>query len=79
MMFDEPLAPLQSPCRKCELRHTACWSTCAAYKDYRATVDQINAARAADSMKSGTFLERGERIRKSHGLHGVYGGRKKRR
>lgn len=34
-MFDEPIALLQSPCRKCELRHTACWSTCAAYQDYR--------------------------------------------
>lgn len=78
MMFDEPLAPLQSPCRKCELRHTACWSTCAAYKDYRATVDQINAARADEGKAAGIFVDRSEKIRKRHPVHGVYGGRKRR-
>lgn len=77
-MFDEPLAPLQSPCRKCELRHTACWSTCAAYKDYRATVDQINAARAGEVTATGIWVDRSEKIRKRHTVHGVYGGRKRR-
>lgn len=76
-MFDEPLAPLQSPCRKCELRHTACWSTCTAYQDYRATVDQINAARAVEATAVGIFLDRSEKIRKRHPVHGVYGGRKR--
>ena len=78
MMFNEPLAPLQSPCRKCELRHTACWSTCAAYKDYRATVDQINAARADEVKAIGICVDRGEKIRKRHPVHGVYRGRKRR-
>lgn len=78
MMFDEPLAPLQSPCRKCELRHTACWSTCAAYRDYRATVDQINAARAGEVTATGICVDRSEKIRKRHAVHGVYGGRKRR-
>lgn len=77
-MFDEPLAPLQSPCRKCELRHTACWSTCAAYKDYRATIDQINAARAVESTAAGICVDRGEKIRKCLAAHGVYRGRKRR-
>lgn len=77
-MFDEPLALLQSPCWKCELRHTACWSTCAAYKDYRATVDQINAARAVEATAGGIFLDRGEKIRKCRAAHGVYRGRKRR-
>ena len=77
-MFDEPLATLQSPCRKCELRHTACWSSCAAYKDYRATVDQINAARADEATAVEIFLDRSEKIRKRHPVHGVYGGRKRR-
>lgn len=78
MMFDEPLAPLQSPCRKCELRHTACWSTCAAYRDYSATVDQINAARAGEVTATGICVDRSEKIRKRHAVHGVYGGRKRR-
>ena len=78
MMFDEPLAPLQSPCRKCELRHTACWSTCAAYRDYRATVDQINAARAGEVTATEICVDRSEKIRKRHAVHGVYGGRKRR-
>lgn len=78
MMFSEPLAPLQSPCRKCELRHTACWSTCAAYLDYRATVDQINAARADEAAAADICVDRGEKIRKRHPVHGVYGGRKRR-
>ena len=78
MMFDEPLEPLQSPCRKCELRHTACWSTCAAYLDYRVTVDQINAARADEVMATGIRVDRSEKIRKRHAVHGVYGGRKRR-
>lgn len=78
MMFDEPLAPLQSPCRKCELRHTACWSTCAAYQDYRVTVDQINAARAGEVTATGIAVDRSEKIRKRHAVHGVYGGRKRR-
>lgn len=78
MMFDEPLAPLQSPCRKCELRHTACWSSCAAYKDYRATVDRINAARTDEVMATGICVDRIEKIRKRHAVHGVYGGRKRR-
>lgn len=77
-MFDEPLAPLQSPCRKCELRHAACWSTCAAYKDYLATVDQINAARAGEVTATGIYVDRSEKIRKRHPVHGVYGGRKRR-
>ena len=77
-MFDEPLAPLQSPCRKCELRHTACWSTCATYLDYRVTVDQINAARAGEVMATGICVDRSEKIRKRHAVHGVYGGRKRR-
>ena len=77
-MFDEPLAPLQSPCRKCELRHTACWSTCAAYQDYRATVDLINAARAGEVTATGICVDRSEKIRKRHAVHGVYGGRKRR-
>lgn len=77
-MFDKPLAPLQSPCRKCELRHTACWSTCAAYQDYRATVDQINAARAGEVTATGICVDRSEKIRKRHAVHGVYGGGKRR-
>lgn len=78
MMFDEPLALLQSPCRKCELRHTACWSTCAAYRDYRATVDQINAARENEVTATGICVDRSEKIRKRHPVHGVYRGRKRR-
>ena len=77
-MFDEPLAPLQSPCRKCELRHTACWSTCTAYQDYRVTVDQINAARAGEVAATGICVDRSDKIRKRHPVHGVYGGRKRR-
>lgn len=77
-MFDEPLAPLQSPCRKGELRHTACWSTCAAYLDYRVTVDQINAARAGEVAATGICVDRGEKIRKCRAAHGVYRGRKRR-
>lgn len=76
-MFDEPISPLQSPCRKCELRHTAFWSTCAAYKDYRATIDQINAARAVEVTATGICVDRGEKIRKRHAVHGVYRGRKR--
>ena len=77
-MFDEPIAPLQSPCRKCELRHTECWSSCAAYLDYRVTVDQINAERAVEVTATGICIDRSEKIRKRHKVHGVYGGRKRR-
>lgn len=77
-MFDEPLALLQSPCRKCELRHTACWSHCAAYRDYRAAVDLINEERAREVTATDIFVDRCEKIRKRHAVHGVYGGRKRR-
>ena len=78
-MFDDPIAPLQSPCMGCQKRHTACWSTCAAYQDYRASVDQINAARAGEVAATGICVDRSEKIRKRHAVHGVYGGRMKRR
>ena len=77
-MFDDPIAPLQSPCMGCQQRHAACWSTCAAYLDYRATVDQINAARAGEVTATGIWVDRSEKIRKRHAVHGVYGGRKRR-
>ena len=50
----------------------------AAYLDYRATVDQINAARAGEVMVTGICVDRSEKIRKRHAVHGVYGGRKRR-
>lgn len=77
-MFDDPIAPLQSPCIGCQQRHTVCWSTCAAYLDYRATVDQINAARAGEVTATGICVDRSEKIRKRHPVHGVYRGRKRR-
>ena len=63
-MFDKPLAPLQSPCRKCELRHTACWSTCDKYRAYRGTIDKINAERAAQRPADEAFALRGDKIRR---------------
>ena len=75
-MFDEPIAPLQSPCRKCKLRHTACWSVCSKYKVYRDTLDKINAEKAAQRPLDEAFAVRGDKIRRDVHKHGLTGRKK---
>lgn len=72
-MFDEPLAPLQSPCMGCQQRRAACWSVCSKYKVYRGTLDEINAQRAAQRPVDEAFALRGDKIRRDVHRHGLTG------
>ena len=72
-MFDDPIAPLQSPCMGCRQRHAACWSGCDKYRAYRGTLDKINAEKAAQRPLDEAFAVRGDKIRRDVHKHGLTG------
>lgn len=39
---------VNSPCKDCEERHTACWDTCAAYQQYCKEKDELKEMRYKD-------------------------------
>lgn len=75
-MFDDPIAPLQSPCMGCQQRHAACWSGCDEYRAYRCTLDKIHAQDQARRAVDEAGDARGDKIRRDVHKRGLYGRRK---
>ena len=71
-MFDAPIVPLQSPCRNCRERHTACWSVCPQYTAYRAALDRFQAQRIVQRAADEAGVLRGDKIRRDVHKYGLY-------
>ena len=71
-MFDAPIVPLQSPCRNCRERHTACWSACPRYASYRAALDSFQTQRTAQRAVDEAGVLRGDKIRRDVHKYGLY-------
>lgn len=48
----------KGPCLGCENRHTACWGTCEAYKEWSAAMKDVNKRRQADAKKFDTIWKK---------------------
>lgn len=71
-MFDAPIVPLQSPCRNCRERHTACWFACPRHAAYRAALDHFQTERTVQRAIDEAGVLRGDKIRRDVHKYGLY-------
>ena len=71
-MFDAPIVPLQSPCRNCRERHTACWSSYPRYAEYHTALDSFQTQRTAQRAVDEACVLRGDKIRRDVHKYGLY-------
>lgn len=64
---------LNVPCLNCPDRCVGCHSTCAKYKDFRATCDAANEARRREYPANEAWAVRGDKIRKDAHRYGLKG------
>lgn len=64
---------LNVPCLNCPDRCVGCHSTCAKYKDFRATCDAVSAAKRREFAANEAGALRGDKIRRDAHRFGLKG------